>query len=171
MNLKIENGITIIALIITIILMLILVGVGMHFGGDALDKAKLEDIKTNMISIKTKAKIVAEQYNFKDINNLIGTPLDQDNEQEGIQAGSYNIPTALNTIFNEKDEGGNSKIDISKLYVWTKEDLNNQGLNTIDIDESRFYIVYYNLKDTNLCEVYYSQGFQGQYSLSTLNNM
>ena len=71
MNLKIENGITIIALIITIILMLILAGVGMHFGSDALDKAKLEDIKTNMISIKTKAKIVAEQYNFKDIDNLI----------------------------------------------------------------------------------------------------
>ena len=122
MNLKIENGITIIALIITIILMLILVGVGMHFGSDALDKAKLEDIKTNMISIKTKAKIVAEQYNFKDIDNLIGTSLDTDNNQEGIQTGTYNIPDELNTIFNEKDSEGKAKFDISNLYVWTKED-------------------------------------------------
>lgn len=171
MNLKVENGITIIALIITIILMLILVGVGMHFGGDALDKAKIEDIKTEMLSIKPKAKVVAEQKNFKDIENLVGTPLDQDASQEGIQTDTYNIPDKLNAIFNEKNEDGNYKIDISKLYVWTKEDLNSQGLNTIDIDENKFYIVYYNLKDTNACEVYYSQGINGQYSLNVLKDM
>ena len=75
MNLKIEKGITLVALVITIIIMLILVGVGLHFGGDAVETAKLEDIKTDMISIKTKAKIVAEQYNFKDIENLVGTKI------------------------------------------------------------------------------------------------
>ena len=75
MNLRMEKGITIIALIITIILMLILAGVGIHFGTDAIDKAKLEDIKTDMISIKTKAKIIAEQYNFKDIDSLIGSQI------------------------------------------------------------------------------------------------
>ncbi len=171
MNLKVEKGITIIALIITIILMLILVGVGMHFGGDALDKAKIEDIKTEMLSIKPKAKVVAEQKNFKDIENLVGTPLDQDASQEGIQTDTYNIPDELNAIFNEKNEEGNYKIDISKLYVWTKEDLNSQGLNTIDVDQNKFYIVYYNLKDTNACEVYYSQGINGQYSLNALKDM
>ncbi len=170
MNLKIENGITIIALIITIILMLILVGVGVHFSGDALDKAKLEDIKTDMISIKTKAKIVAEQYNFKDIDNLIGTKLDQNDEEEGIQNETYIIPNGLKTILEGSGEE-TEKIDISKLYIWTKEDLNNQGLNTIDINNEQFYIVYYNLKDTNKSEIYYSQGFQGQYSLDTLNDM
>lgn len=171
MNLKVENGITIIALIITIILMLILAGVGMHFGGDALDKAKLEDIKTEMLSIKPKAKIVADKYNFKDIDNLVGTPLDQDVDQEGIQTSTYKISDELNAIFNEKDEKGKAKIDISKLYVWTKEDLNSQGLNTIDVDENKFYIVYYNLKDANACEVYYSRGIQGQYSLNALQDM
>ena len=67
MNLKKEKGITIVALIITVILMLILVGVGIDFGTDAINKARLEDIKTDMISIKTRAKIITEQYNFKDI--------------------------------------------------------------------------------------------------------
>ena len=75
MNLNNEKAITIIALIITMIIMLILVGVGLHFGNEALDKAKLEDIKTDMSSIKTKAKIVAEKYNFKDIENLIGSEI------------------------------------------------------------------------------------------------
>ncbi len=167
MNLKSKNGITIIALIITIILMLILAGVGMHYSENAIDKAKLEDIKTDMISIKTKAKIVAEQYNFKDIENLVGTQLDQNAESEGIQLGAYTIPNELKTILESENE---SKIDVSKLYVWTKDDLNSQGLNKIDVNEKQFYIVYYNLKDTNACEIYYSQGFQGEYSLSALQD-
>ena len=53
MKIKTQKGITIIALVISIILMLILVAVGIEFGGDALKEAKLEDIKTDMISIKT----------------------------------------------------------------------------------------------------------------------
>ena len=71
---KKENGITIIVLIITIILMLILAGVGIHYGTGAINKAKLEDIKTDMISIKTKAKIIADEYNFEeDVEDKKGT--------------------------------------------------------------------------------------------------
>lgn len=171
MILKIEKGITIVALIITIILMLILVGVGTYYGGDALDKARLEDIKTNMISIRTKAKIVAEQYNFKDIDNLVGTKLDTDDSEGGIQSGDYSVSNELKQLLESKNEEGESLIDIDNLYVWTKEDLNNQGLNTIDTDNSEFYIVYYNLNDTNKCEIYYSQGFEGKYTLTELENM
>ena len=106
MNLKVENGITIIALIITIILMLILAGVGMHFGSGALDKAKLEDIKTDMISIKTKAKIVTEQY------NLVGS---QASDEEIQKLG-----------LTEKE-----KNQIRKL---SSGDLSSQGLSSIEGD-------------------------------------
>ncbi len=170
MNLKLEKGITIVALIITIIIMLILVGVGVYYGGNALDKAKLEDIKTNMISIKTKAKIVAEQYNFNDIDSLVGTKLDTDDSQEGIQS-SYSIASELKQLLEATDEDGESQIDISYLYVWTQEDLANQELSTIDTDEDEFYIVYYNLSDTNECEIYYSQGFEGKYSLTDIEDI
>lgn len=145
MNLKIENGITIIALIITIILMLILVGVGMHFGGDALDKAKLEDIKTDMISIKTKAKIIAEQYNFKDIDSLVGS------EIADTEAQKLNITNSGN------------------LRKWSSSDLSNQNLSTIEGD---VYVVYYDLDNPNNCEVYYLNGYQGKYySLTDLQNL
>lgn len=144
MNLNTENGITIVALIITIILMLILAGVGIHFGGDALDKAKLEDIKTDMISIQTKAKIVTEQYNFKDIDNLVGTPLTSDEAQKIGLSNSDN------------------------LRKWSSSDLNNQNLSTIEGD---IYVVYYDLDNPNNCEVYYLNGYQGKYSLSDLQNL
>lgn len=144
MNLKMEKGITIIALIITIIIMLILVGVGMNFGGDALNKAKLEDIKTDMISIKTRAKIIAEQYNFKDIDNLVG-----------------------NTITDEEA----AKLELTnsdKILKWSSSDLASQNLGSIEGEQ---YVVFYDLNDPNNCEVYYLNGYEGKYSLTELQNL
>ena len=145
MNLKIEKGITLVALVITVILMLILAGVGLHFGTDAIDKAKLEDIKTDMISIKTKAKIIAEQYNFKDIDSLVGSKITSQEDASKI--------------------GIEDNIEDIELYKWTSEDLNSQGLSTIDGDK---YIVKYDLGNPNNCEVYYIDGFDGKYSLTDL---
>ena len=144
MNLNKENGITIIALIITIILMLILAGVGMHFGSDAVNKAKLEDIKTDMISIKTKAQIIAEQYNFKDIDSLVGTQI---TDTEATKLGITN---------NEN------------VRKWSSQDLSNQGLSTIKGD---IYIVNYSLEDIKACEVYYLEGYEGKYSLTELQDL
>ncbi len=141
MNLNNEKAITIIALIITIIIMLILAGVGVHFGNEALNKAKLEDIKTDMSSIKTKAKIVAEKYNFKDIDNLIGSEItDEEAQKLGIE-------------------------NSSETRKWSSNDLNEQGLSTIAGD---IYVVKYNLEDPNNCEVYYLTGYEGKYSLTDL---
>ena len=141
MDLKKEKGITIIALIITIILMLILAGVGMHFGSDAIERTRLEDIKTDMSSIKTKAKIVAEKYNFKDIDNLIGSEItDEEAQKLGIE-------------------------NSSETRKWSSNDLNEQGLSTIAGD---IYVVKYNLEDPNNCEVYYLTGYEGKYSLTDL---
>lgn len=145
MNLKLNKGITIIALVITVILMLILAGVGIHFGSDAIDKAKLEDIKTNMISIKTKAKIIAEQYNFKDRETLVGSSL-TDEEIQKLSLGDK---------------------ESSQVLKWSQEDLNSQGLTTIEADT---YVVYYDLQDPNNCEIYYLNGYQGKYSLSELQD-
>lgn len=140
MNLKNKNGITIVALIITVVLMLILVTVTIEIGDKEIKKAKLEDIRTEMISIKTKAKIVQDQYNFKDIENLIGSKLEKD----------------VAKIPEERKE---------KCYIWTQDDLNNQELSSIKVDDDKFYIVYYGEDEI---EVYYSKGIDGKYSLTEL---
>lgn len=175
MNLNEEKGITLAVLIITVIIMIILAMVTAKFGNDAIDKAKLEDIKTDMLSIKTKAKIIVEQYNFKDRTDLVGVLLDSDATQEGIQLGTYTISNELKAIFEEKNEDESPKMDISKLYIWTVEDLVSEGLNTIKADENNFYIVYYNMEDPNNCEIYYSGGYNAvdcrKYSLTELENI
>lgn len=140
MNLKNKNGITIVALIITVVLMLILVTVTIEIGDKEIKKAKLEDIRTEMISIKTKAKIVQDQYNFKDIENLIGSKLEKD----------------VAKIPEERKKN---------CYIWTQDDLNNQELSSIKVDDDKFYIVYYGEDEI---EVYYSKGIDGKYSLTEL---
>ena len=143
MNLKNEKGITIIALIITIILMLILVGVTVKVGTKEISKAKLEDIKTEMISIKTRAEIVKDKYDFKDIDNLVGTKLSE--------ATDYNTEAIV--IPDESKEN---------CYIWTQEDLNSQELSSIKVDKDKFYVVYYG----DDIEIYYSKGVDGKYSLT-----
>lgn len=143
MNLKTQKGITMVALIITIILMIILVGVSWRFGTNALDKAKLEDIKTDMLSIKTKAEVIADKYNFKEINELVGSTI---TEEEAQKIGLTNN---------------------DNIRKWSSEDLSNQGLSTIDGDK---YIVSYNLEDPNNCEIYFLEGYKGEYSLTDLQD-
>lgn len=144
MNLKIEKGITLVALVITVILMMILVGVTIHFSTDAIQKANLEDIKTDMISIKTRAKIIAEQYNFKDIESLVGSPI---TDTEAQKLGLTNS---------------------DKILKWTSNDLSSQNLSSIDGDK---YVVSYNLEDPNECEVYYLEGYETKYSLTELQGL
>ncbi|MBQ3145272.1 MAG: hypothetical protein IJB90_01630 [Clostridia bacterium] len=152
MRLNKEKGITLIALIITVILMLILVGVGIDYGSDSINKAKLEDIKTDMISIKTRAKIVVEQYNFKDIDALVGSEI-TDAEKDILN-------------IDEKIEG--LEEDEYEILKWSSQDLAGQNLSAIEEEK---YVVLYNLKDPNECEVYYLDGYEGNYSLSELQDL
>jgi len=149
MNLKIEKGITLVALVITIILMMILVGVTVHFSTDAINKANLEDIKTDMISIKTRAKIVAEQYNFKDIENLVGSQI-----------------TAEEAVKLNLTEQWESNSD--KILKWSSSDLSSQNLGAIEGD---IYVVSYDLENPNNCEVFYLEGYEGMHSLTQLQGL
>ena len=144
MNLKKENGITIVALVIAVVLMIILVGVAVNYGTDSSNKANLEDIKTNMISIKTRAKIIADHYNIKDIENLVGSVI---TDEEAQKLGITNS---------------------EQLRKWSSSDLSNQGLTTIEGDK---YIVKYDLENPNNSEVYYLEGYEGKYILTELKDL
>jgi len=148
MNLKIEKGITLVALVITVILMMLLAGVTVHFSGDVVKKTKLEDIKTNMISIKTRAKIIAEQYNFNDIDSLVGSQITETEATE----------------LDLKEQWEENK---DRILKWSSSDLQGQNLGSIEGDR---YIVFYDLENVN-CEVYYIEGYEGHYSLTELQGL
>ena len=134
-----ESGISIIALVIVVVILAVLVVAAIHYGTKAIDKEKLEDIKTDMISIKTRAKIVADEYNYKDIEELKGTLIE--------------------------DQDTLTKLNIEEGYLWDRETLDDQGFLTIEANK---YVVKYDLDNPNNCEVYYLDGYNGAYSLSDL---
>jgi Tfp pilus assembly protein PilE len=147
---KKNEGITLIALVITIIIMLILVGVGIKLGNEAINKAKLEDLKTNMISIKTKAKTIEEKYMFGD-SNLVGKEIsDTDSTTQGIQNSDIK-----GGVLNELNSSNNN---LEYVYKWDEEILSDQGLDNIKLDDGNYYIVCYDI-DHATCEVFYSQGY------------
>ena len=51
-----NKGITLVALTITIIILLIIAGISISVGKSMIKKANLEELKTNMLLIKTKGK-------------------------------------------------------------------------------------------------------------------
>lgn len=60
-----NNGITLISLVITIIVLLIIASISIYYGTEAIKKANVENIRTNMLLINSKAKEYCEEANFK----------------------------------------------------------------------------------------------------------
>ena len=65
MNLKKNQGITLVALAITIIILLIIAGIATYSGVEIIKSANLEALKTNMLLIEAKAREYVEEVNFK----------------------------------------------------------------------------------------------------------
>ena len=51
MNIKQEKGITLTALVVTIIVLSIIAGIGINYGRDTIEKAHLEELETNKLSL------------------------------------------------------------------------------------------------------------------------
>ena len=149
---KKDNGITLIALIVTIIIMIILATIVVDFSTKAIDKAKLEDIKTNMLLIQGKSQTIYEKYLFKEIEELTGILYSEQN--------TYVISDGLLDHLKVDDD----------IYIWGEEALNENGLGTIKTDEQTFYIV-----DYTTSEIYFSKGYEYNdsiyYSLTELQEL
>lgn len=150
-----QKGITLVTLVVTIIIMLILAGVGIKMGFDAGEKTKLENIKLNMSTIKSKAKIIAEKNSYDATNNpLLGVAI--------AEATDYTIPEGLQNLLQKQEDG---ELKYKQCYVWEAQNLKDQGMN-ISISKTRFYII-----DYHTCEIFYSEGYNGIYNLTELNNI
>ena len=174
---KNNKGITMIALIITIILLIILAGVGIGTGNDIIKKSEIENLKTNMLLIKVKGKQYVENSNFK-----LGT-----NPTEEEKANR--IEEAKKELIGEQITESNISNDISKYeniinkeqeefvyyYKLSTENLVDIGLINVKSDEKNgLYIVKYDIKNA-IVEVYNTKGVEDEdkqyHSLNEVQNM
>lgn len=172
---KNNKGITMIALIITIILLIILAGVGIGTGNDIIKKSEIENLKTNMLLIKVKGKEYVEKANFN-----LGTKIENVNEEEKAKR----IEKAKNELKGEDITNDISKYEniINKeqeefvyYYKLSTENLVDIGLINVKSDEKNgLYIVKYDIKNA-IVEVYNTKGVEDEdtqyHSLNEVQNM
>ena len=168
---KKNRGITMVALVITIVVLLIIAGISIGAGNNAIKNSKLENLKTNMLLIEVKAKEQIENAKFR-----LGTSFDKATEEEKTNR----VNTAKSEFTGDEIVDGdifnnNTKITTEKIkednknniyyYKLSTPNLIDMGLKNVKSDEKNgYYIVKYNLKESTI-EIYNTEGFDDEGNL------
>ena len=181
---KKNRGITMVALVITIVVLLIIAGISIGAGNNAIKNSKLENLKTNMLLIEVKAKEQLENAKFR-----LGTSFDKATEEE--KTNRVNTAKSELSEFTEDEivDGNifnnNTKITTKKIeednknniyyYKLSTKNLIDMGLKNVKSDEKNgYYIVKYKLKDSTI-EIYNTKGFDDEgnvvYSLTDIKQV
>ena len=145
MNIKSNKGITLVALVITIVVMMIIASIATYYGTEAIKKANLENIRTNMLLINAKAKEYCEEANFK---LGIGTAP----EEEGQQLQTYLQPAEnyLNEQLGEENVEQNGRTFV--VSEITEEIAQKMGLK--GIDNKNLYSITFNVIENKVIITY-----------------
>ena len=131
-----------------IIILALLIVFTINFAEEELDKNLQEDIKTEMLQVQAKSKIVFEKYHIDNENGLKGEKVEDESLKE-----KYSID------------------DLENFYKWSRDVLAEEGIKDIALQEDEYYLVNY---DTE--EVIYSEGYKNidgntYYKLSEIVNL
>lgn len=160
------KGVTLVALIITIIVLLIIAGITVYSGKDIIKKAKLEELKTNMLLIQAKAREYVEEATFQ-----MGINPDEDKKKEvrsRVYANGSEEGAQLEEASSVPTEFGIS--DTSTCYWLTSETQKKWGLTKIKLESNERYLIQFNENDVTV-EVYNSLGYDGIYSLTDIDKI
>ncbi len=143
------KGITLISLVITIIVMIILSGVGITQGNKLIKQAKIESIITTMITIRSKAKVYAEEVNSQvwDLKDDINA---KQNRKKEIFLESFNMQET--TLTKEAEGELNQEIKENggyESYELSQDTIEKIGLKDA-VAETDFVVVYNNNDYTKL---------------------
>lgn len=167
-----QKGITLVALMITIVVLFILAGITVYSGKESIRKANLEGLKTNMLLIQTKAKEYIENASFR-----LGVNPGEDkwakaeeylNGDKGtkVDISSVDFVNTLRKI-GIKDED----ISTGKVYLLNTNNLEKMGIKDVQSDsENGYYIIVYDLDNTT-AEIYNTIGYDNKYSLTDIERI
>lgn len=179
---KNNKGITMIALVITIVVLLILAGISIGTGNNIIKQSNLENIKTNMLLVKVKAKEYVENANFN-----LGTAFDKVTDENEKNARIEKAKAELKgkeitdiSIFNTNTNISQEQLTTDNsnyiyYYKLDSQNLTDMGISNVKSDEKNgWYIIKYDIKNIEI-EVYNTKGFENNetiyYSLTELQNI
>lgn len=166
---KENKGITITALVVMIIVIMILAGVSITQGTNLIKRTKVENYVTNMLTIRSKAKVFAEEVNAE---------VWDENDKSAKRTEVFSSKYDMNRASNENDLVSKVSSDINgeggcECYEITKDTLVKMSLDDLAKDvNSGDYVVVYNSNDYKNMDIIYVPGvdFEGNtyYTLSSL---
>lgn len=158
------RGITLIALIITIIVMIILAGIGIYGSTDIIKKAKLEELKTNMLLMQAKAREYVEEATFKMGINP------NDEKKANVRNEVYVENAKLQKATEGEIPAGFSITDSNTCYWLTTDAQTTWGLSKVKLEKNEKYLIQFD--ETNMTvEVYNTIGYRGNYSLTAIEQI
>lgn len=176
---KDNKGITMVVLVITIVILLIIAGISIFHGNKAIKSSQLENVKTNMLLIKVKAKEYTENANFK-LGTNFESATDKDTkvanaktELKGEEIKNSSMFGSGMNITQEQLTSDNTKYIY--YYRLNTTNLKDMGFSKLESDESNgWYIIKYDIKNLEV-EIYSTRGFKKDgvmyYSLTDLENI
>lgn len=176
---KVNNkGITLIALVVTIIVLIIVASITFTIGRELIDRAKAENVITNMLIIKSKARIFAEEVEGKtwdygsDIEDGITK---KEKGRREIFTNEYNY--ILVTDSNKTQYKMKTLENDSVYYALSQETLDKMGLKSLWENNTNYYVVKYRVVDNKYedINVFYTKGVSYNknmyYDLDTLQSV
>lgn len=156
-----NNGVTLLALVITIVVLLIIAGITVYEGKETINRAKLEELRTNMLLIQAKSKEYVEESNFK-----IGKSTDETKIAE-IRKAIYETEAKLEPATGISTS---SEIPVSECYKVTAEAMKQWGLDKVELKNKEYYLIKFDDSNATV-EVYNTLGYNGRYSLTEIDNI
>lgn len=168
MKMKENKGVTLVALMVTIVIMVILASITIYSSTNMIKEAQIEEMKTNMLLIEAKAREYVEEVNFK-----MGPQKDATKKAEAIQEiyitkVGLKLANDVSLAISVPTESG---IDLSTCYAVTETALNNMGLNKIELQDGEYYLIKFNEEEATVEEIYNTLGYKGNYSLTQLESI
>lgn len=163
---KNTKGITLITLVITVVVLLMIAGISYYSGKEIIQKAKLEELKTNMLLMQAKAREYVEEATFK-----MGIHPDE-NKIETVRAQVYGTDTEEGAQL-EKAENIPAELGVeasSACYWLTPETQEKWGLTKIEMGENEKYLIQFNEENISV-EIYNTEGYNGKYSLTEIDQI
>ena len=159
---KKQNGVTLVTLTITIIVMIIIASITSYAGIGLIKQAKLQDLVTTMLLIQVKAKEGVEEVNFQKANVTDQATIDSIKE-EYLKG---------NKVSEANDEELKSKVTeivgtTENCYYFSQEELNEMGIKDITIEDYGYFVVIYDI-DNIKAEIINTKGYQGEHTLEGL---
>lgn len=153
---KEENkGITLMALVITIGVLIILASITIKYGGESIKQAKIQNMKTNMLLIEAKTKEFVENANY-DLGIKPEEATDEmkeksNSELEGNGKGTKVLSSS--SISSKIIDIGISSADLNngKVFQLSTSDLESMGIKGVESNErDGWYVVVYDVENASV---------------------